>query len=60
MIRTDIISTIGRKYLSSNIENGEFSYVKALKNVGKILEIFNIILKEHIIKILILDLKMID
>lgn len=35
MIRTDIISTIGRKYLQSNIENGEFSYVKALKNVGK-------------------------
>lgn len=35
MIRADIISTIGRKYLSSNIENGEFSQVKALKNVGK-------------------------
>lgn len=35
MIRTDIISTIGRKYLSSNIENQEFSYAKALKKVGK-------------------------
>ncbi len=35
MIRTDIISTIGRNYLVSNIENGEFSYVKALKSIGK-------------------------
>lgn len=35
MIRADIISTIGRKYLVSNIENGEFSYVQALRNVGK-------------------------
>ena len=35
MIRADIISTIGRKYLSSNIENGEFSYAKALKSIGK-------------------------
>lgn len=35
MIRADIISTIGRNYLVSNIENGEFSYVQALRNVGK-------------------------
>ncbi len=35
MIRTDIIATIGRKYLTSNIENEEFSYVKALRSIGK-------------------------
>lgn len=35
MIRTDIITTIGRKYLTSNIENEEFSYGKALKFIGK-------------------------
>ena len=35
MIRTDIITTIGRKYLTSNIENEEFSYGKALKTIGK-------------------------
>ena len=35
MIRTDIITTIGRKYLTSNIENEEFSYGKALKSIGK-------------------------
>ncbi len=35
MIRADIISTIGRSYLVSNIENGEFSYVQALRSVGK-------------------------
>lgn len=35
MIRTDIITTVGRKYLTSNIENEEFSYGKALKSIGK-------------------------
>lgn len=35
MIRTDIITTVGRKYLTSNIENEEFSYCKALKAIGK-------------------------
>lgn len=35
MIRTDIISKIGRKYLKSNIENDEFSYKKGLESVGK-------------------------
>ena len=35
MIRTDIITTIGRQYLTSNIENEEFSYGKALKTIGK-------------------------
>ncbi len=29
MIRADIISTIGRQYLTSNIENDEYSYPKA-------------------------------
>lgn len=29
MIRTDIIATIGREYLKTNIENDEFSYPKA-------------------------------
>lgn len=37
MIRTDIINKIGRKYLTSNIENEEFSYGKALQNIGKII-----------------------
>lgn len=31
MQRIDIINKIGRKYLTSNIENDEFSYKKALK-----------------------------
>ena len=31
MIRTDIISTVGREYLITNIENDEFSYPKAFK-----------------------------
>ena len=35
MIRTDIINKIGRKYLTSNIENEVFSYGKALQNIGK-------------------------
>ncbi len=35
MKRTDIISTIGRKYLHANIENDEFSYLKALQEIGK-------------------------
>ena len=29
MIRTDMISTVGREYLTSNIENDEYSYPKA-------------------------------
>ena len=29
MIRADMISTIGREYLTSNIENDEYSYPKA-------------------------------
>lgn len=42
MIRTDIINKIGRKYLTSNIENGEFSYPKAFKENGIIFNgIFN-------------------
>lgn len=35
MNRFDIIKTVGRQYLKSNIENGEFSYAKALKEIGK-------------------------
>lgn len=35
MQRTDIINRIGRDYFVSNIENGEFSYAKALRSVGK-------------------------
>ena len=31
MIRADIISTVGREYLTTNIENDEFSYPKAFK-----------------------------
>ena len=29
MQRVDIINTIGRQYLKSNTENGEYSYVQA-------------------------------
>lgn len=36
MKRSKIISTIGEKYLTSNIENEEFSYGKALNKIGKI------------------------
>lgn len=35
MNRFDIINRIGDKYHIGNTENGEFSYVKALKSVGK-------------------------
>ncbi len=35
MMRADIISTVGREFLASNIENDEFSYQKALKGIGK-------------------------
>ena len=34
MIRADIISTIGREFLVSNIENDEYSYPKAYKAVN--------------------------
>lgn len=34
MIRTDMISTIGRAYLTSNIENDEFSYKKAFSQAA--------------------------
>ena len=39
MIRTDIINKMGREYLTSNIENGEFSYKKALSDIGKNIEV---------------------
>ena len=29
MIRADMVSTVGRNYLTSNIENDEYSYPKA-------------------------------
>lgn len=35
MIRADIINVVGRNYLRTNIENGEFSYLKALRGIGK-------------------------
>lgn len=35
MKRADIITTVGREFLTDNIENGEFSYLKALKEIGK-------------------------
>ena len=34
MIRADIISTVGREFLVSNIENDEYSYRKAFKSIG--------------------------
>jgi len=42
--RIEIIQTIGKEYLTSNIENDEFSYQKALKEVGKNIADFQ---KEH-------------
>lgn len=35
MNRIEIINKIGKEFYSSNLENGEFSYSKALKLVGK-------------------------
>lgn len=35
MNRIDIIETVGKSYLKTNIENGEYSYAKALKAIGK-------------------------
>ena len=35
MTRHDMIERIGNEYVTSNIEGGEFSYVQALKAVGK-------------------------
>ena len=34
MTRHEIINTVGKDYLASNIENGEFSYVKAAKSLA--------------------------
>ena len=34
MIRADIITTVGRDFLTSNIENDEFSYPKAYSNAS--------------------------
>lgn len=34
MIRADIITTVGREYLTSNIENDEYSYPKAFSNAS--------------------------
>lgn len=42
MNRYDIIKTVGSLYLTSNLENGEFSYPKALKNQGKKINIENV------------------
>ena len=38
MKRSKIISTIGEKNLTSNIENEEYSYKKALSRIGKNVE----------------------
>ena len=35
MQRLEIINKIGEKYHIGNLENGEFSYPKALKTIGK-------------------------
>ena len=34
MIRSDIVSIVGREYLASNVENDEFSYPKAYKDAS--------------------------
>lgn len=38
MIRADMISTVGRKYLTSNIENDEYSYLSYLVKEGNVYE----------------------
>ena len=35
MDRIDIIETIGKEFLVSNVEKGEFSFSKALKEIQK-------------------------
>ncbi|HDR1923781.1 TPA: N-6 DNA methylase [Pasteurella multocida] len=35
MNRIDIINTVGKEFLTENIENGEFSYATALQDTGK-------------------------
>ena len=35
MNRQQIIDTIGAQFLVTNVENGEYSYPKALKGIGK-------------------------
>jgi len=58
MNRFDIISTIGRKHLTSNIENGEFSYAKALKGIGK--DFKDYITKDAIRNYKDIDLRFVD
>jgi len=36
--RFDIIETIGKEHFVSNLENGEFSYPKALSSEGKTID----------------------
>ncbi len=38
MNRYDIIQTMGQDYLITNLENGEFSYPKSLKMIGKTID----------------------
>lgn len=38
MVRYDIINKIGSNYNIGDTENGEFSYAKALKSIGKYLK----------------------
>lgn len=58
MERFDIISTIGAKYHVGNIENGEFSYAKALKTVGKDIKDYQKQLREQNTRTLTCDSRM--
>ena len=57
MKRINIIDKIGKKYLTSNIENDEFSYQKALKEIGKDISTLQKILLKESIKTSIFALK---
>ena len=43
MIRADMISTVGRAYLTSNIENDEFSYPKAFPAASRTFSLFKFV-----------------
>lgn len=59
MERYEIIEKIGREFYSSNLENGEFSYSKALNSIGKSISDYRNSNSKKIITIWIFVLKMI-
>ncbi len=57
MNRFEIISRIGDQYRVGNTETGEFSYVQALKSVGKDIKDYQKLPLARNTNFLILDLK---